>query len=529
MTENNRIILNTLATYGRSVYALALGLFSTRWILAALGESDFGLFGVVGSVIVVIGFLNGLLGGAVGRYYAFAIGEARNLSEAEAREHLMRWFNAAVSIHFVLATILCAAGYPVGIYAIHHWLVIPDGRIVACEIVFSLSLVLAFLNMISVPYISMYRAKQLITELSFWGIVQTTAIFLCAIALLHASCDRLVLYAAMMTIIPGTVVLIQMYRARRSFGVCCMRRSYLFDKGYLSKLISFAVWEFFSCAGDMVRSQGTAFLVNRNFGTTVNAAWTVSSQVSNQTTSLSAAMIGALTPALTTAAGAGDSGRMNRLTFATCKFGTLLILVFSIPLILEMDEVLRLWLVTPPPYSSVLCRCMLLALVCHKLGWGHHMAILADGRVASLQVSLGVISASTIILVWYFIHVGYGALGIGLSFVISYSFLTLARVFFARKILGMSCRKWLAEILVPILVVSFASYVVGLGVVKFMHCGLIRIILTTCASLIVMVLGAWFVVLNRSEQGIIINTLGRMLKIDSFRANNGQDTTEFQS
>ena len=512
MTSNQRIILNFLATYGRSVYALLLGLFSTRWVLKALGRNDFGLFGVVGSIIVVIGFLNGILGGAVSRYYAFAIGEAKKIGEERGNEYITRWFNAAVSIHFIVPFVLCIIGYPVGIYAIRHWLVIPDGRVSACEVVFALSLSSAFVSMVAVPYISMYRAMQLIAELSLWGGLQTTCLFIGAYILMSLESDRLIVYAVMMTLVPGLITLLQICRARQSFGVCHIKLKYLFDRKYLAQLFSYSFWEIFASGGDVVRAQGTSFLINRNFGPSVNAAWSVSSQVSGHTTALSSALIGSLTPALTTAAGAGEKTRMANLAFATCKFGSFLILLFAIPLILEMDNVLALWLVEPPPYTSIVCRCILVALVLHKLGMGHHMAILANGKVAKLLMTTGFISAATILVVWCMIRMGLGALGIGLSFIISYGLLTVARVYWAKRQIGLSICHWIMRIVLPITFVSWCSYFIGKISMLLLEVSFLRICLTSGITLICTGVLGWFIVLDKQERSRVRDAIVKLIR-----------------
>lgn len=500
MTANSRIILNFIATYGRSVYALLLGLFSARWILGALGKSDFGLFGVVGSIIIVIGFLNGVLGGAVSRYYAYAIGEAKHMDGCDARIHMLRWFNAAVFIHTVVPLFLCMLGFPMGMYAIEHWLVIPEGRMFASKWVFALSLCCAFVNMVSVPYISMYRARQLIAELSVWGLLQTTLVFIGAYLLRFVSCDRLIVYAALMTFVPAGIMIFQVLRARTQFDDCHIDFRFLFDKEYIWKLLSYSFWEIFASGGDVVRAQGTAFLINRNFGTDVNASWTVSAQVSGQTIALSSAMIGSLTPALTTSAGAGEEERMRKLTFATCRFGSFFVLIFAIPLIIDMDYVLRLWLVSVPSYTVPLCRCMLIALVCHKLGIGHHMAILAHGRVAPLLMTTGFVSALTIFVVWAFIRLDYGAIGIGLSFVISYSVLTIVRVMFAKYQLQLSLLGWVRDVLCPIAVVSVASTGAGLLVLRSLQESFLRTVAISMTTLMVSIALGWFLVCMPSER-----------------------------
>lgn len=513
LSPNKRIALNFIATYGRSLYALLLGLFSTRWVLAALGNSDFGLWGVVGSIVIVIGFLNGILGNSVGRYYAYAIGEIDYLDKAVARENLVRWFNAAVSIHFILPLVLCTIGYPIGIYAIRHWLVIPECRKLACEHVFILSLIAAFVTMSGTPYVAMYRARQLIAELSIWGIIQTTILFCYAYYLMSYNGDRLVAYAFIMTAVPVFITLIQIYRARKKFGECRLYRRYLFNREFLLKIFSFSFWEFFATGGDIVRAQGTAFLINRSFGATTNAAWAVSAQVSGHTTALSSAMISSITPALTTAAGAHDYRRMVQLAFAASKFGAIFILMFAIPLILEMEYVLNLWLKTPPEYAAPLCRCMLIALVCHKLGWGHHMAVLADGRVKALLASNGAISAATIFLVFGFIKAGWGPASVGIAFILSYMSLTISRVYYSRKLCNMSVRYWLSRIVMPIVFLCAVVVATGLGVRKVLEPSFIRLCATTITTTVMFCCMIWLCVLTNTEKEKCRGKVLGMLKL----------------
>ncbi len=118
MTPSQRIALNTIATYSRSVFAAALGLFSTRWVLGALGQSDFGLFAVVGSIITFIVFLNGVMAGSAARHFAYSIGEGDT-------EQVNQWFNAALSIHLILPVALIMVGWPIGEYCIDKVLTIP--------------------------------------------------------------------------------------------------------------------------------------------------------------------------------------------------------------------------------------------------------------------------------------------------------------------------------------------------------------------------------------------------------------------
>jgi hypothetical protein len=195
MNPSTRILLNALATYGRSVVALLLGSYSTRWVLSALGATDFGLDGVVGSVILFITYLNATLSGSVARFYAYSIGLDQSNKKNDEHCDLRHWFNIAIFIHTLFPLILIAIGYPLGMYAVKNWLVIPPDRINACIWVFRFSALSAFVSMITVPYIAMFQAKQYIMELSLVSIVQTVISFICAYKLATVQSDHLIFYA----------------------------------------------------------------------------------------------------------------------------------------------------------------------------------------------------------------------------------------------------------------------------------------------------------------------------------------------
>ncbi len=511
ITENRRIFLNAIATYGRNLFAIALGLFSSRWILGALGKEDFGLFGVVGSVMALVMLLSSVMGGAVGRYYAFSIGEARKLCEKDGREHVMMWFNAALMVYILMPVVIIIIGYPLGYYAIHHWLVIPAHRISASVWIFNISMFTALISMVTLPYISMYRAYQYIAELSLWDMIRTFLTFGASFSLLYIGGDKLLYYAIVTALISNLIPIIQALRAWHSFGVCHFRRDYFYRWDNIRKLCNFSFWEFFSVFGDSVRGNGTSFVINKYFGVTMNAAYSVSNTVANQTTSLSTAMIGALSPAMTTAEGSGDRVRMINLAFYTCKFSVLLIIVFAIPLIIEMDEVLNLWLVNPPDNTDTYCRCILFALICHKLGWGHHMAIYASGKIAWYQFSMGIISFSTIFLIWGLVDIGLGAWGVGLSFILSYSLLTFGRVFFAYRIVGMSIMNWIGNVVFPVMVIVLCTFAAGIGVVAVMPVSFCRVCLTTSVCFVVTVLLGYLLACNTAERQYVRGVITRVL------------------
>lgn len=512
MTESKRIIFNAAATYGRSLLGLVFGLFSARWVLAALGKSDLGLFSVVGSIILCIQLLNIVMSTAVARYYAYAIGEASNLEPVESAEYLCRWFNSAASLHFLLPVVLILLGYPVGIWAINNWIVVPPDRIQACIWVFRFSLVAAFVNMVSVPYIAMYRAKQLIAELTVWEVIRTVVTFIGAFVLLYVGGDHLIIYSGIMAFSPVVILTIQMWRARCQFGYCRLRLPLLFDKNQLKQIVAFGGCELFSSLGCVVRDNGAAFLINRIFGPVLNSAYSIANQLSSQTNTLALAMNGALMPAIATSEGAGDRDRAIRMANQSCKFCAALVLLFAIPLFLEVDEVLRLWLVHPPECTNALCRCILVTAVLFKLGWGYHMAICAVGRVAFYQFSVGLVSILTLPLIYALVLV-CGVVGVGYGLMLNAAILSLMRVFFGVKIIGVRFRLWLHSVLIPVAAVAVLSWGAGNLIVCQFGQSFLRICLTTSVSTISFAAASWLLICNADEREYLISVVKRRVKI----------------
>ena len=509
MTTHRRIALNVAATYGRSLFAAAVGMFSSRWIFLALGEVDYGLFAVVGSVIAFITFFNGVLGSSVTRFYAYAIGEARKMDDGNGQRHVREWFNTALSVHTAVPLVLTLIGYPIGVYAICHWLQIPPNRVSACIWVFRISLVTAFVSMISIPFISLYTAYQDIAELSLYGVLNSALVFVSAYVLMSVESDRLVVYALIMMAIHVGIPLVQIARAFYKYKICRIDFKAWRNGARNRMLFSFAGWQFFGNCGAMMRAQACTMLTNVYFGPRLNAAYGISNTVLGQTGALTNALIGAFTPAITSEEGAGDRNRMISYAWRASRYGTCLLLLFLIPLSLEIHEVLRLWLKTPPSWTATLCLVAFMETVLNKMTVGQQLAIAAQGRIARYQATLGTIMIAAFPLAWILIICGCGPASVVLALVATTTACSLGRIWFGWRQLEMHPVDWMKEVLWPIAAVSACAFAAG-GVVRFtMETSFLRICATSLMSFCAMVVSGWFVVLGQSERKRI---LGRLMR-----------------
>ena len=512
MSPNRRILLNIVATYGRSLFGLACGLFSARWVLEALGKEDFGLYGVVGALTIFIAFLNMMLSGALGRYYAFSIGEAKKAADngraADGLENCRRWFNTALSIHTVVPVVLMLIGYPIGEWAVRNFLTIPTDRLETCVWVFRLACISSFVGMINVPFTAMYTAKQYIAELTIYSFAQTAANTAFFYFMATHPGAWLMKYAIWMCVVTALPQVIITARAFSVFPECKINIRYWGDVERIKSLGSYAGWQIFGGLGAMLRLQGIAIVVNKYFGPAMNASMNIANQVNSQTGTLSSAMLGAFTPAITTAYGSGDLETARQMSYRACKFGLVLILIFMIPLAIEIDEVMVLWLKNPPDCVGGLCLCMMAMLLVDKSTIGHMVAVQATGKIAAYQAVLGGSLIVSFPLAWFFVAMGWGIYSMCWAMLAMTMVMAWGRLFFARRLVALSIRHWIFRIALPVAVVVVPSALAAWSIRYLMPVSsLSRVAATTVVSEFVLLPLSWFLVLSAQEREFVLRRI----------------------
>lgn len=514
MTANKRIFLNIVATYGRSLFALLCGLFTARWTLQSLGEVDYGLYGVVGGLTAFIAFFNGILATSVGRFYAFSVGRAQIVGkEAEGLTECQRWFTVAVTIHFCVALILIVIGHPLGEWAVRNWLTIPPDRIEACVWVWRFVCLTCFLSMATVPFNAMYTAKQYIAELTVYSFV-TTTLNVCFLYYMveHPGVwlTKYAFWSMLLALIPNLIISV---RAISLFEECRIKKGYLFHWASIKHLACYSGWNFFGAMGNLLKSAGMTVLVNKFLGPAQNAAVAIANNVSGHAQSLSGALVGAFMPAITNACGAGERERMIKLIHTTCKFGAVSLLPFMLPLALEIEEVMILWLKTPPAGTGSLCLYIFVTLILEKLTTGHWVAIAANGKIAKYQMLVGTCFIATLPIAALMMYCGLGIQAVGLSLLTTLSAVVIIRLIALKRLLSISPRYWIFKICIPLSAV--VVIVLGCGVLPqlWMSPSFMRICVTGIICEMVLLPLVWLCIFDTDERYFVqMKLINRFLR-----------------
>jgi O-antigen/teichoic acid export membrane protein len=510
MTSAQRITLNVFATYGRTIISIVLGLFSGRWVLEALGDVDFGLTNVVGSLIVFVTFFGGITSGAVVRFLAYSIGKG-DLEETN------KWFNVALIIHIIFPAIIILSAWPIGEWAVDNFLNIPSSRIETAHWVLRLSLIATFCNFFSTPYISMFTAKQRIYEISVWGFAQTLLNFSFFYYLRFYTKDVWLLYSLGTVLILIFIGMCQLLRARHLFPECKINLEHGLEYSKFKQLLSFSGWNFFGNLGFILRGQGLSILLNKYFPPDcfphVNASYSVANTVSGYTSMLSSALVGALVPEITANEGRGDRSRMLMFSNGASKFGTVFVLLFAIPLFVEVDYVLKLWLKNPPSMTGIFCQWTLIMFIIDRLTTGDMIAVSANGKIAGYQVTLGGVMILTLPLSWLFLSLGFDIISVFWASAITMTMCSVGRVIWSMYLVDSSPLKWVKEVLLLCLLMIICGFAAGYGVRHI--CGeesFFRLCAVTFATVTSWLLLGWFVVLNKAERNFLGYNLSKVAK-----------------
>ncbi len=477
----------------------------------ALGEVDYGLMGVVGGLVGFLGFFNNIMSSSVGRFYAVAIGE-ESVNPEVGLEKCRKWFTSAVVGNTIWPSIVVAIAHPIGLWAINHYLNIPSERITSCVWVWRFVCASFWVSIVTLPFNAMYTAKQFIAELTIYSFTTTTLNMCFLYYVINHPADWLVRYSlwtCVLSVFPNLIIAI---RAHALFKECRIIRKYLFCWDSLRQMLSYSWWTIISGAGAVMANQGCMILVNKSFGPAANAAVNIGSSLATHTTTLGGSMIGAFSPAIMNAYGAGNYSLMQRFVYRVCKIGVLCMLIFVIPLSLEVDTVLTLWLKTPPAYAAGCCLLAMLQGVLDKFSVGYLIAIYATGRIAKFQLYVGAIWFVVLPAAMLFVSFGGGVYSVLFALVLARLYAVVARVWFARRLLCMGLRQWCKEIVNPLLLLTLVVF--GVGCVPRFWIGEspLRVICTTIIVEVALLPLAWVFVLNKQEREFIILKLQAAVK-----------------
>lgn len=504
------LIINTTVSYVRLVLSAALALLSSRWVLSSLGETDFGLYAVVAGIMVFLSFLTGALASAAQRHFAYSIGEG----DIHA---VVGWFNASMLLHIGLALLMVLVGIPFGWIMLNSVLNIPEGRLNVCHVVFLCTLVSVCLQIVTAPFAGMLTAKQRIAELTAYQLSHTVLTFILSYALFFVASDRLLAYSIGVMAIAIAVSASQSVRCVLSLQECRLQASRWKSEWWrVRDLLHFAGWTVFGTMGYIANSHIMAFLINVFCGPRINASYGIASQVSGQVASISQGLFNAIAPEITASEGRGDRERMIVLALRMSRWSVLLVCFLLIPVLLEAETLLGVWLAEVPEFAPALCRVVLLAFLVDQITIGYMVAVSAHGRIAWYQATVGSTLIAGPLIAWAVFAAGGSVVwAVGGGVLAVRSLCSLERVLWVRRLLGVPLHLWFRLVLVRCAAAIAPAIVAVVYIQTQCEPSPSRLALSFLAANIAMLLSCWYIGMDHVERGYVfgvVRKVGAILK-----------------
>lgn len=380
MSTSKRVIKNTAYLYLRTIASLLLGVFTTRILLEALGESDFGLYNVVGGSIAMLGFLSASLSSTTQRFLNVAEGEG-NFDKVKL------YFNNSIIIHWALAGIMVVIFTIVGFFFFNGILNIPDGKYIDAVVVYGCLLVSTVFSITIVPYEAEINAHENMLFFSIIGIIDVVLKFSIAFAVLYFESSKLIFYAILMAVESSLIRYACQFYCHHKYAECrgTDMRQY-FDKKIIRQMTTFAGWNLVNIATGMISLFGMNIVVNHYFGTNVNAAMGIATQLSGVMMGVSANMIKAVTPVIMKSEGGSQHDKMLQYSYVSCKSSYLIFSFCCIPVLFFIHPILKLWLTEVPQWTAIFCIIMIISTLIDQLTVVLYQSIMAGGDIRSYNL-----------------------------------------------------------------------------------------------------------------------------------------------
>lgn len=493
--NNKRIAKNTLLLYVRMLFTMAVSLFTSRVILNTLGVEDYGINNVVGGIVTMFSVLSGSLSSSISRFITFELGKG-NI------ERLKTIFSTGVNIQLGMSVLIIIIAEAVGIWFLNTKMNIPTDRMVAANWVFQCAILTFVLNLLSVPYNAAIIAHEKMSAFAYISVVEVSLKLIIVYMLMISPFDRLETYAVLLLLVGAVIRFIYGYYCKRHFEECTYH--FVFDKPVLKEMTGFAGWNFLGNGAYMLNTQGVNILMNLYFGVAVNAARGIATQVDAALKQFVNNFTTAVNPQITKSYAQGDLDYMHKLVCRNAKFSAFLMMFFAVPIILETNTILTIWLKTVPDYAVIFLQWIIISSFMDTvLANSLVTSMFATGKIKRYQIIVTTVGCLVFPLSWIAFKLGFEPqVGYILYFII-YTILLFVRLYLLKDMVKLPVMMYIREVLyklAPIIVVGFA--IPGILILT-MDAGWLRLILVCLLSVLVTAASEYFIGLSNKEKNFV--------------------------
>lgn len=436
---------------------IVVGLYASRVLLEKLGFEDYGIYNVVGGVIVLFSFLSTALNSATQRFLSVELGKGNII-------RLKKVFSTSVYIYLFLALTILVGGESIGLWFLNTQMNFPSDRMSAVNWVYQISIITFIVNAIRTPFNACIISYEKMSFYAYISIIETIFKLLVIYIIDKSSIDKLILYALLVLVISIVLLLWYIFYTHKQFPH--LRIENKIDKFYFKEMFSFSGWSLFGSLASIASSQGVNILLNIFCGVLVNAGMGIANQVTNVINQFTSNFQIAFNPQLVKGYANKEFGNVRSLVFLTSKISFYLLFIIAIPFLIESEYILHLWLTQVPQYASEFISFLLIMLMIEALAAPLYMIVQATGHIKQYQLIVSFILLLNLIMSFITLKMEYSPVSVVVIRCIVSLMLLCYRLSVVSKILAFPISNFIRNVLWRIILVALFCFV-SLMIIKF--------------------------------------------------------------
>lgn len=495
--NNKRIVKNTLFLYIRMFLLMGISLYTSRLVLNTLGFEDYGIYNIVGGVIVLFGFISSALTGATRRFLNFSLGKH---DELEAKST----FSTCFSIHVLIAILIFILGETIGLWFLNTSLNIPENRLYAANWVYQFSIVSTCIGIIGIPFDSTIVAYEKMSIYAYISIVEGILKLLTVFLLIDSPFDKLIYYACLILCISILISGFKWVYCIKRFSICLIRLN--FEGKAFKEILSFSGWSLFGQIAYIGSTTGLNMIINIFFGVILNAAMGIAQQVNSAIYNFVSNFQVAFNPQLVQSYSSGDMEAHRRLISRSSRLSYYLLFIIALPILVNTNFILQIWLTDVPDKTTIFTQLIIIFSLIEAIGAPLWMSMQAIGRIKIYQIIISSINILNLPFAYLSLKYQSSAESIFYIKIVLGIIMYIFRILYVLPKIQYSIVKYIRGVLFPSLSVTIIS---GLGVyiVSLYTVELYKFIFTTITSILFCVLAIYFIGINKEERNTIFNIL----------------------
>lgn len=497
--NNRRIAKNTALLYVRMLFKTLVTFYTSRVILEVLGVDDFGIYNVVAGIVALFAFVNSSMAISVQRYLSYEIGRGeKNGSQSTI-------YSMSVLIHALIAVCLIVLSEIAGYVLFKHYLNVPSDRLDAAYVLFHWSVLTCAMSFIQVPYISLLISYEKMNAYAYVGILEVVLRLAAVYILTWCSFDRLPFYGVLLF---GVSVLVTLL-----YASCCrvqvreVRFKRVWDAKVFRNLFSFALW---SALGEMAwagTGQGVNILLNVFFNPVVNAARAIAVQVIAGLNQFVMSFQTAVNPQIIKSYAAGDNRRMTTLANKCIVYSYYLLMMLCLPVILNMDYILRLWLKTPPAYCVSFCTMSIVGAMTDCLSNLLATVAKAYGKIRNYQLVVSAVLFLNFPLSYVVLKLGASPVSVYVVYVGVSLLLLCLRLWLLHRMVRYNARLYLRTVLLRIVSVTLVAIPIAYVIRQQMNDSWQTLIVSSSLSVLTVSIVVYVIGMTKVERTMVNDKL----------------------